>query len=197
VHLGSTNPLDPPHINPRFFSNSVDLDVFARGVDFTLRLWESEALKGAVKEMVAPNNVPEATWTRPDVRVGAGIGYADTKRLEAIKEFIKERANAVFHAVGTSAMLPRDDGGVVDSELKVYGTGNIRVVCSFSWHGVFLTIKMLIGGCVNPAYRKSSTLLTTECLTTTNVTGIIDSHPIGCICHSREGANCLLFAKEL
>ncbi|KAG6840297.1 hypothetical protein H0H93_004709, partial [Arthromyces matolae] len=28
----------------------------------------------------------------------------------------------------TAAMLPRDQNGVVDSKLKVYGTSNIRVV---------------------------------------------------------------------
>jgi hypothetical protein len=29
----------------------------------------------------------------------------------------------------TAAMMPKDDGGVVDHELKVYGTTNLRVVC--------------------------------------------------------------------
>lgn len=30
--------------------------------------------------------------------------------------------------VGTAAMLPRQDGGVVDPNLLVYGTTNLRVV---------------------------------------------------------------------
>jgi choline dehydrogenase-like flavoprotein len=34
----------------------------------------------------------------------------------------------VYHPIGTAAMLPRSDGGVVDSSLKVYGTSNLRVV---------------------------------------------------------------------
>ena len=29
---------------------------------------------------------------------------------------------------GTASMLPRDLGGVVDSELKVYGTQNLRIM---------------------------------------------------------------------
>jgi len=29
---------------------------------------------------------------------------------------------------GTAAMLPREEGGVVDANLKVYGTANVRVV---------------------------------------------------------------------
>lgn len=33
-----------------------------------------------------------------------------------------------YHHVGTCAMLPRDEGGVVDKELRVHGTENLRVV---------------------------------------------------------------------
>ena len=32
------------------------------------------------------------------------------------------------HPAGTAAMAPREYGGVVDSDLKVYGTTNLRVV---------------------------------------------------------------------
>ena len=33
-----------------------------------------------------------------------------------------------YHPIGTASMMARDLGGVVDSELKVYGTSNVRVV---------------------------------------------------------------------
>lgn len=47
---------------------------------------------------------------------------------ESLKEYIKQNLGCVFHPVGTASMLPREDGGVVDHELKVYGTANVRVV---------------------------------------------------------------------
>jgi choline dehydrogenase-like flavoprotein len=37
-----------------------------------------------------------------------------------------DRSN--FHPVGTTAMMSKELGGVVDAELKVYGTTNVRVV---------------------------------------------------------------------
>jgi choline dehydrogenase-like flavoprotein len=33
-----------------------------------------------------------------------------------------------YHTCGTAAMLPRENGGVVDERLVVYGTDNLRIV---------------------------------------------------------------------
>ena len=41
--------------------------------------------------------------------------------------YIRETALPVWHASGTSAMRPRNDGGVVDSNLKVYGVKGLRI----------------------------------------------------------------------
>lgn len=44
------------------------------------------------------------------------------------RRFIKENIGTYFHPIGTAAMAARELGGVVDHNLKVYGTRNIRVV---------------------------------------------------------------------
>lgn len=36
--------------------------------------------------------------------------------------------SAFYHPFSTAIMLPKEDGGVVDTSLKVYGTKNLRVV---------------------------------------------------------------------
>jgi choline dehydrogenase len=36
--------------------------------------------------------------------------------------------NANSHPLGTASMMSKELGGVVDPELKVYGTANVRVV---------------------------------------------------------------------
>ena len=35
---------------------------------------------------------------------------------------------SMYHVAGSCAMMPREDGGVVNPQLKVYGTTNLRVV---------------------------------------------------------------------
>ncbi|KAK8209253.1 putative glucose oxidase [Phyllosticta capitalensis] len=43
-------------------------------------------------------------------------------------DWIKSGYRSNFHPVGTTSMLPKERGGVVDTNLKVYGTKNVRVV---------------------------------------------------------------------
>ncbi len=47
---------------------------------------------------------------------------------DALIDYIKKTCACVYHPLGTAAMLPKQHGGVVDPELKVYGTANLRVV---------------------------------------------------------------------
>jgi choline dehydrogenase len=47
---------------------------------------------------------------------------------ETVGEFCKAALTSEFHPIGTCSMLPEEDGGVVDTRLKVYGVQNLRVV---------------------------------------------------------------------
>jgi choline dehydrogenase len=42
--------------------------------------------------------------------------------------FTKAQVTPVLHPIGTVPMLPKADGGAVDSNLIVYGTANVRVI---------------------------------------------------------------------
>ncbi|KAH9917647.1 GMC oxidoreductase [Epithele typhae] len=46
---------------------------------------------------------------------------------EELVEWLKKHSGTSWHATGTCSMLPRDKGGVVDPQLRVYGTKNVRV----------------------------------------------------------------------
>jgi len=53
---------------------------------------------------------------------------SQVKTDEQIAEWLRNTTGTTFHTVGPCSMLPLEDGGVVDSRLKVYNTTNIRVV---------------------------------------------------------------------
>lgn len=48
------------------------------------------------------------------------------------QEWVLANVQPVIHPIGTVAMLPREMGGVVGSDLKIYGTSNVRVVGKFA-----------------------------------------------------------------
>jgi choline dehydrogenase-like flavoprotein len=111
VHIGSSNPLAPPLIDPNYFGNEADLDLLVHITKLTLKLVATPPMAGIVRSHVLPSS---------DV-VGDKV---------KLRQYVKENSGPVFHPVGTAAMLPREDGGVVDSELRVYGTNKLRVVSS-------------------------------------------------------------------
>lgn len=46
----------------------------------------------------------------------------------SIKRFFFFKKKNVDHPIGTCSMMPKKQAGVVDAQLKVYGTENLRVV---------------------------------------------------------------------
>ncbi|KAI0744114.1 GMC oxidoreductase [Daedaleopsis nitida] len=109
VHIASADPTAPPAIDHKFFSNPLDLEILLAIVRFNLKLYETSPIRELVTKQIAPS--PE-------------VARSD----EALVEYIKNGCGTVYHPVGTASMLPREDGGVVDPELRVYGTANLRVI---------------------------------------------------------------------
>ncbi|THH22366.1 hypothetical protein EUX98_g8226 [Antrodiella citrinella] len=110
VHIKSTSPTDPPSINPNYFSNPADLEILVKTLRFSLNLVKTVPFN----DLVVKNIVPSGNETD-----------------EELKEIAKAMMSTLFHPVATCSMSPKDNGGVVDSKLLVYGTTNLRVVdCS-------------------------------------------------------------------
>lgn len=53
---------------------------------------------------------------------------------ETLREYVRNSVTTMHHPVGTASMRPLEDGGVVDSDLLVYGTSNVRVVRVFTFN---------------------------------------------------------------
>ena len=110
-HAASANPSDPPKIDPRYLSHPLDIELLARHVQFLEKLARTAPLSDSLK--------PEGRRNHPTACV---------EDLDAAKDYTRTTAISNYHPVGTCAMLPRAEGGVVDNKLRVYGTSNVPVV---------------------------------------------------------------------
>src|SRR5205807_7143863 len=45
----------------------------------------------------------------------------------AIEEWVRDNVASTWHSMGTCAMKPREQGGVVDSKLNVYGVEGLKL----------------------------------------------------------------------
>lgn len=112
VHINSTDGSQPPSINPNYFMFEQDLKAHADVGRYIRKAFSTAPLSNLVGEELAPGqqhvpeNASDSTW----------------------ESWVKSTYRSNFHPVGTASMLPRDKGGVVNPELRVYGTQNVRVV---------------------------------------------------------------------
>ncbi|KAF9007049.1 GMC oxidoreductase, partial [Cyathus striatus] len=108
IHCKTSDPFAQPLIDPHYFEVDFDLELLVQSIKFTRSLHLMEPWKSGVVREVDPGPKCESD--------------AD------LREYIKNHLGSAWHAVGTCSMLPREKGGVVDPQLKVYGTTNLRVV---------------------------------------------------------------------
>ena len=111
VHINASDPGGKPVIDPQFLDNEYDVQAFVEAAKFTRRLASAEPLR--------------SLWVREHEPGAALREWDDDGRW---REWVRENMLTVCHPSGTAPMLPRGKGGVVDSELVVYGTENLRVV---------------------------------------------------------------------
>ncbi|KAG6907816.1 hypothetical protein DXG01_007298 [Tephrocybe rancida] len=107
VHISSTDPNAAPLIDHNYLDNEFDTQLLVAGFKLTREIFNSAPLKDLIEEEVSP-----------------GPNYQTDGE---ITEFIKKVLGTVWHPVGTASLLPRQDGGVVDTQFKVHGTQNLRV----------------------------------------------------------------------
>ncbi|KAI9057888.1 GMC oxidoreductase [Trametes sanguinea] len=109
THIASADPTAPPRIDPKYLSNPADLPVLVAALKFALKAYRTEPLGEAVRKQVAPS-------------------IEESASDEALAEYVKNTCASTYHPLGTAAMLPIEDGGVVGPDLRVHGTANLRVV---------------------------------------------------------------------
>lgn len=114
VHIKSTSPTETPKIDPNFFQLPIDTLVQTAAALKIRGYFATAPLSEHVIAEVAPG--PDA------VPLGAGI------EDPAWFKWISSAFSSNSHPVSTAAMRAQELGGVVDTEGKVYGAANVRVV---------------------------------------------------------------------
>lgn len=114
VHINSPDVTAKPTIDPRFLSNPIDLEILARHMHYIDTIAASEPFSSTILKKGGIRREPK--W------------YTPFKNLDDAKSYVRARAYDMWHPTSTSSMMPRELGGVVDTQLIVYGTSNLRVV---------------------------------------------------------------------
>ncbi|KXN83424.1 Alcohol dehydrogenase [acceptor] [Leucoagaricus sp. SymC.cos] len=109
VKLGSSNPLDPPLIDPGILTSPIDM-LFAReAVRSSRKFFTAKAWNGYVLDEAPPS--------------------ANAISDDELDAFIREFSTTAWHPVSTVAMSPGGASyGVVDPDLKVKNVKGLRVV---------------------------------------------------------------------
>ncbi|KAF9450698.1 GMC oxidoreductase [Macrolepiota fuliginosa MF-IS2] len=108
VYINTNSAFDPPLIDPQYFSHWADVVTMREGLKLARQIAQTPPLSTALGSEVTPGPsvVTDDDWDN----------------------WLKNNGGTEFHPTSTCAMLPMDQGGVVDNKMKVYGTLNVRVV---------------------------------------------------------------------
>lgn len=107
VHINSSQPTAPPVNSPNYLSKNYDLVAMMQGVKFARKLASTTPFSDLlVQDRITP----------------AGTSDSD------LTSWTKNAIGSGWHPIGTASLAARHLGGVVDSNLRVYGTTNVRVV---------------------------------------------------------------------
>lgn len=108
IRLASSNPKDAMLIDPNYLSHPDDMATYIKGIRKALELTKSKALE---------------PYTDPKTRT-LKVTASDAE----IEEYIRSKAESIYHPVGTAKMgNDSDPMAVVDAELKVKGIANLRI----------------------------------------------------------------------
>lgn len=108
VRAASSSIFDAPVASPGYLSNPVDLQVLVEAVKFSRTLRNTQAIQ-----------------TLQPVEILPGASVVSDADIET---FVRANLGTLYHPAGSCKMGPKEEGGVVGTDLKVYGTSNLRVV---------------------------------------------------------------------
>ncbi|KAH8102677.1 alcohol oxidase [Cristinia sonorae] len=133
-HIHITSATDPgahPDFHAGFLDNEDDLEglVWTYKISRELaRRMENYRGEYAPTHPVFPEGSAAAVTEDPTpVPIDTPDIHYTAEDDEAIRTYVRKIVMTSWHALGTCAMMPREQGGVVDSKLNVYGVKGLKV----------------------------------------------------------------------
>ena len=106
VTLVDRDARSPPIVDPNYLSVESDVALFRRGIQHGLDIGQNMMQK--------------------DKKMSVSLVPAN-RSTEVLDEFIRRYATGAYHLSSTCRMAPKENDGVVDQNLRVYGVQGLRV----------------------------------------------------------------------
>ncbi|KDQ61960.1 hypothetical protein JAAARDRAFT_190666 [Jaapia argillacea MUCL 33604] len=107
LYINTSDPFAKPVIDPNYLSHAADLTIMRQGLKMARAVGASAPLNIAIGAEVSP-----------------GVAVSNDTQWET---WLTANFGTEFHPSCTCAMLPLNQGGVVNANLQVYGLTNVRV----------------------------------------------------------------------
>lgn len=108
THITSRDENIPPSIDNGFLNHPFDVWLLSKASNHSRSISKQDTWNQIIKEERFPS--------------------LKVQSLNDFNDYVRSSIDTLYHPIGTASMLPLKDNGVVDPDLKVYGTNNLRVI---------------------------------------------------------------------
>ncbi|KAK4868201.1 hypothetical protein LT330_007399 [Penicillium expansum] len=107
IYINSSNPMDYPVIDPNYLNNPADYEILLAGIKLARQIGETSPMSKSLTNETSPGTSVQSDddWVA----------------------WLRKNGGTEFHPSSSCAMLPQNQGGVVDANLLVYGLSNVRI----------------------------------------------------------------------
>ncbi|KAJ6543116.1 alcohol oxidase-like protein [Mycena capillaripes] len=130
LHISASDPMAAPDFLAGFLTSSADVAMlrwgYKKGREIFRRLPSFRGVFAPAHPQFSQNSPAALVETEPVSLEASNIVYS-AEDDQAIDTYLRQMLATTWHSLGTCAMKPLEQGGVVDSKLNVYGVKNLKV----------------------------------------------------------------------